>query len=194
MKDGKIDRISKRMMLMTAGMGYGWGVRINDEPRDESEDKDIPHLELPLYPEQRGGDMREAKDLVIMAKSLISENNGLDGMTKIKARRYVNDLIRPYTKGLFRDTYWEPVNKIWKALLEAHIDFTMTRAEYIHGNHGSQQWLENKMDNIGKEWKFEINFTNENGRPSVLYGVVVASWGGPISDPSSVYDLTAYVT
>lgn len=116
-----------------------------------------------------------------------AQNTGLalDGMNNIQARKTVNNIIAPLTKGLFSDQAWEPVNAIFKTLTNNNINWVLKSANYTHGNDG-------KSD--GKIWKFEIYFSNNKGCFKTLYGIVRAAWAGSVQDPSDKYDLVAYVT
>lgn len=173
------------MGMRMAGMGYGWGVRYNDEL--EVNEANLPHLEIPQFPIQGDERMNIEQELVKVAKELVSENTGLglEGMTKAKATKFVNDLIRPHTKGLFKDIYWEPIGKIWKVLTDANVSWELKKADYIYGQGGKTS---------GKEWKFEVYFRNNNQNFTTLYGVIVAAWAGSVKDPSDKYDLVAYVS
>lgn len=112
--------------------------------------------------------------------------NVLDGKSNSMAKNYVNKLIDPYTKGIFSDEYWAPVHKIFSVLNENNINYELQKSEYLRSN------IDNKM--IAKVWRFEINFTNNNGKPSVIYGNITASGAGSVQDPLSKYDLVAYVS
>ena len=45
-----------------------------------------------------------------------------------------------------------------------------------------------------KTWRFEIDFMNDKGRPTKLFGIIVASGAGSVKDPLDKYDITAYVS
>jgi hypothetical protein len=110
--------------------------------------------------------------------------NALDGMTNVKARKTVYTLLSQYSKGFFHDEYWEPINAMWKALTGAGIDWSLTSADYDTNAQGTP---------AAKRWKFEVNFVNDNGRPTILRGQVVASGGGSVSNPLERYDLVVMV-
>lgn len=126
-----------------------------------------------------------ALSLLRLAKSVLSEETSLDGMSKDTAKRHVNQLLAHYTKGLFSDDSWKPVNDIWSALTSAQIDWTLKDNKYLHNERGLP---------TGKTWSFDIKFINKTGRPAVLYGVVTASGAGTVEDPLGKYDLVAYVS
>lgn len=112
-------------------------------------------------------------------------SNPLDGMKKVKAARIVGDLMRQYTNGFFSDEDWSPVNKIWAAFREANIDYELKSADYRQREDGTP---------IAKVWKFEVNFLNENNRPSTLYGYITASGAGSVKDPMEKFDLVATIS
>jgi len=109
----------------------------------------------------------------------------LAGMSKQVAKRNVNKLLSRYTRGLFRDSSWQAVHKIFDAMDAAQINWHMTDAEYRHNDQGVP---------TAKEWKFEIDFINNRDRKNTLYGIVVASGAGSVEDPLDRYDLVAYVS
>jgi hypothetical protein len=125
-----------------------------------------------------------ALGLLRLAKFVLAETS-LDGMSKETAKRHVNQLLSHYTKGLFSDESWKPVNDIWTALNSAQIDWTLTDNKYLHNEAGRPS---------GKQWNFEVKFITNKGRPAILYGVVTASGAGSVEDPLSKYDLVSYVS
>jgi hypothetical protein len=86
---------------------------------------------------------------------------------------------------MFSDQSWEAVNKVWKILSAAAIDWHSVGSEYQKNDQGIS---------IRKEWKFEIGFLNNNGRQTTLYGTVIASGAGSVADPLERYDIIAYVS
>jgi hypothetical protein len=124
-----------------------------------------------------------AGELVRVAKLLIA-GSPLDGMNKTKAVKVVNKLIDKHTHGFFSDDYWLPVKNIFKDMVEAGIEGVVTKTEYIKNEAGVP---------IRKEWKFEIEFINNTGKQTVLYGNITASGAGSEKDPLDRYDVTAYV-
>jgi hypothetical protein len=159
------DKIARRMMMRK----FIEGMKMAD----------TPHLELPQYPIQNA---MVARELVKVAKLLASENTGLalDGMSNEKARKVVRDYIQPFTRGVFSDTYWQPVTAMFNAMSKANINWVLQKTAYSHGNEG---------ETTGKDWKFEVYFTNKNGRHTTLYGHIRAAWCGSVADPSERYDL-----
>jgi hypothetical protein len=111
--------------------------------------------------------------------------SALDGMPNMKARRIVNNiLIRATPKGIVRDSDWSHINLIWKALKEEHIEYTLSSADYRHDEQGRPS---------AKEWKFTIEFTNNNGKPTTLFGNITAHGAGNLEDLMERYDVTALV-
>ncbi len=109
----------------------------------------------------------------------------LAGMSKVSAKRHVNHLLSRYTRGLFNDDSWRPVNIIFKALTAAQINWELKKTQYRENDQGIPS---------SKEWKFEIHFLNNRGRENVLYGIIIAAGAGSVEDPLDRYDLVAYVS
>ena len=111
--------------------------------------------------------------------------NPLDGMSNDNARRFVRRIGDPLTKGFFKDEAWENIRKIWDALNQAGIDWTLTGAEYDKND--------TSVMPTSKTWKIEIYFTNKNNKPTTLYGTVTAHGAGSVQDPLDRYDITFIV-
>jgi len=113
--------------------------------------------------------------------------NPLDGKSNQQARVIINRKIIPQDKitGFFSDESWQGVQQIWNAFSEAGLDWNIMDSDYYPTNYGRPMGV--------KIWKIEINFTNNKGKPTILYGTVTASGAGTIYDPLSRYDITAYV-
>ena len=114
----------------------------------------------------------------------IVDTNFLDGMSKQRAKNIVNKLLQRHTRGFFTDNLWVPVHNIWKELDKSHIHYDIEKSDYQKDRNGTP---------ISKTWKFKIDFENDRGRQNTLWGVVVASGAGTVTDPLSRYDLVAYV-
>ena len=110
--------------------------------------------------------------------------NPLDGKSNQQARSIVNNKIIPKTPGFYSDENWEGINKIWTALNEAGLNWTITGSKYKSNEQSVP---------IGKTWTIEIYFTNNKRRETVLSGTVTAAGSGTVNDPLSRYDITAYV-
>lgn len=120
-----------------------------------------------------------------------AKNNGLrfrkasavDGMSKRKLVKLVNHVIdKARLNGIYRDQYWQPIQRLWKEFEKAGIPVDVTKSEYEK---------ENGVP-VRKVWQFEINFTNDRGRPNKVYGRVVAAGAGSVDDPLEAYDVVAY--
>jgi hypothetical protein len=98
----------------------------------------------------------------------------------------VNRILSEHTKGFFHDQSWEGVSRVWKALDDNGIDWTMTGNEYQKDSPSGMP--------TRKQWKFEVNFVNNKDRPVTLYGVLIASGAGSVDDVLSKYDLVSYVS
>jgi len=104
----------------------------------------------------------------------------ITGVSKQSLKNKIYKVIGPNIKGFFNDQSWEAIrNNIWNVLDKMGLDWSMTDASY-DGNVPPQS----------KTWKFEIDFTNNKGRPDKLYGNVVAAGAGSVSDPLDRYDIT----
>jgi len=112
---------------------------------------------------------------------VIMKTNLLDGKTNNSARNIVRKIAHPYTQGLFSDQSWEAINNIWTALDSANINYHMTDATYYKDEQGNPS---------SKTWRFEVNFTNKNNKPTVLYGDITAHGAGSINYPLDKYDIT----
>ena len=125
-----------------------------------------------------------AQELLAVAKSLVADEGspGLNGMKNREARKFVNELLQRHTKGIFRDNSWQPIHKTFKELARHSIEYVIQKAEYLK-EHGIP---------TSKVWSFEIEFFNEKGRKTTLYGRIVASGAGSVKDPLDRYDVTAY--
>jgi hypothetical protein len=110
--------------------------------------------------------------------------NPLDGKNNNMARKIVHRLIEPYTHDFYTDNDWSNIQKLFKILNDAGINYTMTDASYYHDEHNRP---------MGKIWKLEIYFTNNNNKPTTLYGTLTAHGAGTIEDPTSKYDVTFIV-
>ena len=127
-----------------------------------------------------------AEELLKVAKDLVADEvNSLNGLRVQAAKRYVNKVLDLHSKGMFSDQSWEAINRVWKALDDNGIVYTMTGAEYQKDESGMP---------ARKQWKFEVEFLNDKGRMSKLYGVMIASGAGTVEDVFSKYDIIAYVS
>jgi hypothetical protein len=130
---------------------------------------------------------RVARRLLAMAKEIVAidEVNALNGLRIQTAKRYVNKILAQYSKGMFSDQSWEGVNRVWKAMDDNGINYTMTGAEYQKNESGIP---------VRKQWKFEVEFWNEKGRMVKIYGIMIASGAGTMDDILSKYDIITYVS
>ena len=108
----------------------------------------------------------------------------MTGTSKASLKNKIYKVIAPITKQFYSDESWEGVNQVWKAFDGLGLDWNMTEAYYGSGQYDKTVPPERKT------WKFEINFTNQKGRPNVMYGVLVAAGAGSVEDPLSRYDIT----
>jgi len=119
-----------------------------------------------------------------IAERLSDEQNSLNGLKNEKARKEVMHVLhRNAPKGILHDEDWRFVNVIWKALNSAAFDWTLVDSFYDKDSSGMP---------ARKTWKFEVYFTNDKGRKTVIYGVVIASAAGQIDNPMGAYDIITY--
>lgn len=111
--------------------------------------------------------------------------NPLDGKSAKQARNIVSKIV-PYDKikGLFSDKDWSGVSQIWKAFNAYALNWQITKSDYYKDHNDP-----NAQMPVGKRWTFEIDFTNDKGKPMKLYGSVVAAGAGTVQDPLSRYDI-----
>jgi hypothetical protein len=123
-----------------------------------------------------------ASELMKVAKSLVG-SAGLNGMSNREARKFVNALLQKHTRGFFNDDYWRPITKTFKLLAQHEIEYVIKQTEYTKDAYGNPD---------SKRWAFEIEFENDKGRKTTIYGTIVASGAGTVKDPLSRYDVVAY--
>jgi len=124
---------------------------------------------------------------IIKTKKYAQVNpNPLDGKSNQQARVFINRKVIPHEaiKGFFDDDSWQGIQQIWNAFNQAGLDWNIAGSDYYPNG-------DNPMG--GKIWKIEVNFTNNRGKPTTLYGTVTAAGAGTVEDPLARYDITAYV-
>jgi len=130
--------------------------------------------------------MNVAKELVAVSRLVAEDGSpGLNGMNNREARKFVNKLLDRHTRGLFSDQYWTPVTKTFKELGSHGVEYSITKREYLEDRNGSPS---------AKVWTFEMEFVNDKGRATKLYGRITASGAGTVEDPLSRYDLVAFAS
>lgn len=136
-----------------------------------------------------------ARELIKVARELVS-SEGLNGMSNRDAKKFVNTLLGRHTSGFFRDNGWTPIHKTFKDLDRHGIDYSITSSDYGVSRNFQDTWSGEKwkIPNDFKQWKFEIEFQNNKGRETTLYGVMTAHGAGSVEDPLDRYDVTAYVS
>ena len=97
--------------------------------------------------------------------------------------------IEHLTKGMFSDDNWAPVHQIFDTFKQMGLNWQLTDSQYHHDPSQPERRLPSS-----KRWTFEINFTNQNNKPDKLYGQIIASGAGPISDIMSRYDLAVILS
>ena len=115
--------------------------------------------------------------------------NPLDGKSAKQARAIVSKII-PYDKikGFFSDEDWSGIKQIWDAFNRYSLNWQITKADYRKDNSGTNDRMP-----TSKRWSFEIDFTNDKGKPTKLYGQAIASGAGTVQDPLSKYDIVVTI-
>jgi len=118
-----------------------------------------------------------------------------ENISKASLKNKIYKATHPITQGIFSDDSWVPVHEVFEKLRELGVDYSITSSDYGVSPSFQQTWPgENwKIPNDYKEWKFEIDFTNNRGRPDKLYGRIIASGAGSIDSPLDKYDLVCTV-
>lgn len=119
-----------------------------------------------------------------------TEVNIIDGMSKRKAQNFIYRNCVPATEGRWKDEAWNGVHKFFRKLEEFNIDMDLTDAKYYNFPYDEQVHTGLPY----KEWRFEIPFTNNNGRPTKFFGTIRGSAAGSVQDPFDVYDVTVVVS
>lgn len=118
---------------------------------------------------------------------IVLENNGvspIDGMNITKARKFIEKNIYPLIGGLYRDVYWAGPKKVWDKFSGLNLDWGQLSNKY--GKSKEDPNGPNKY----KEWRYEINFVDDKGKPKTMTGVLTAHGAGSVKDPLDAYDMT----
>ena len=127
----------------------------------------------------------------IIQTEKFAQRNAFDNISKKSLSNKLHKILYPISQGIFSDDSWVPVHEIFKTIDSLGLSYTITSTEYGVSPSFQQTWTREKwkIPNDYKEWKFEIDFTNNRGKPDKLYGSVIASGCGQISEPLEKYDL-----
>lgn len=128
---------------------------------------------------------KTAFDLLAVARELVSDSDGLRGMKKSHALRFIRGLCDKHTRGFFHDSYWKPIHACFKELERHGIDVVLASTEYFKNDKGVPS---------SKVWRFTIEFENEKGRTTTLYGMITAAGAGSVDDPLDRYDVTMVIS
>jgi len=112
------------------------------------------------------------------------KESAIDGMSKQRAKTYINKLMEKHSKGFFDDEYWSPVQEILKDMGEDEIDYVVDNTEYKKDEEGRPS---------SKKWMLTIQFVDDKGKEQKLAGHIIASGAGSVEDPLDRYDIVAYV-
>lgn len=105
----------------------------------------------------------------------------LYGKSKQSAKNFIYKLVEPYTKGVFRDNSWQPINSIWRLFSENNIDCEMTKPPQYFNNESGMP--------VRKDWYFKISFLNNKQKQDEINGTITASGAGSVQDPLDAYDV-----
>ena len=113
-----------------------------------------------------------------------TKDSRVDGLSKqqLKALLYKN--TKPITHNkMYRDETWHGVDLIWKEFKELGLNYTLEKAEYRFDRDGFNK------NPTRKEWSFSITWSNNKNKPQTMYGTIVASGAGSVTNPLEKYDL-----
>lgn len=88
--------------------------------------------------------------------------------------------IEPVSKGIKRDTAWQEIRRVEKAIQDLGVD-------YQHGKVDSSRY---EIDGGYKSWDATISFVNIVGKKIVLDIQIMASACGTVDNPWGAYDIT----
>jgi hypothetical protein len=116
----------------------------------------------------------------------------MSGISKQSLKTKIYKTLYPISKGIFSDDSWVPVHEMFKALDGLGLEYVMTGSDYGVSPSFQQTWTGEgwKIPNDYKEWKFEIDFTNNKGKPNKLYGIIIAHGAASMESPLDKYDIT----
>lgn len=103
-----------------------------------------------------------------------------DALTKSRAETFLRKIIHQGLDGVHRDTSWKPIHDLFERLEKNDIQIQNLKTEYYRNKDSSSEIGD------GKKWSFEIPHTKGG-----WYVEIVASFMGPVSDPSAAYDIIA---
>jgi len=113
----------------------------------------------------------------------------IDGKTKTNARNWIHGKIGSKIKGLFRDSYWQPIHAVWKEFDKLGLNWNSTDNKYheeeVMFSDGSKHYVP-----MRKTWDFEVRFINNRDKADVIYGKITAAGAGSVEDPLDRYDIT----
>jgi hypothetical protein len=101
--------------------------------------------------------------------------------TRNTYKNRINKILNENTKGLHRDSFWEPIHTALAKIREAGYGLEITGTNYKKDEAGSP---------CSKTWTFEIDM----GSKKPFYGIATCHGAGTVSDPLSSYDISAYIS
>jgi len=117
-----------------------------------------------------------------MTEKYAQTGSVLNGRSKRAAMNFIYKIVEKYTKSIYSDTFWEPVQAIWKLFGDAGIDWTLTKP--------SQYFKDEQGNPNRKVWYFKVNFMTPQQRQSEINGTITAAGAGSVQQPLDKYDIT----
>lgn len=110
---------------------------------------------------------------------------GVDGLSKQKLKTLINKETKScwYNK-VYKDQFWQGPQCIWDTFDGLNLNWTLTKTQYRH---------DEKSIPDGKEWYFDIHWTDNKDKFKKLSGHLTAAGCGTVADPLSRYDLVLQI-
>jgi DNA-directed RNA polymerase subunit RPC12/RpoP len=125
--------------------------------------------------EKKKTDNMSVKDIMNEVISPISD------MDKRRAVKWLYNNVVKNTNGLFKDEYWEPINKFFKDIRDMGIDIELVGNKYHHNDNGTPD---------SKWWRFRIQFTTDKYKVGIINGIITAHGAGSVQNPLDKYDIS----
>ena len=113
----------------------------------------------------------------------------IEGMSKAKAKNFIYKGTKQYWYNkIYKDEYWQGPHAIFKQFDEWQLNWQIDTSKY---RKGEARMGTDPMVDVAKEWTFTIWLDDPRGKK--LYGQLVASGAGSVSDPLEKYDLVLVI-
>jgi hypothetical protein len=129
-------------------------------------------------------------------KSYIKEGGttgmGADGLSKQKLRTLIYKETKKCTYNkIYKDRGWKGPQCIWDVFNKLDLNWQIDKSEYKTEKNPSKS-MTFQMP-VSKKWDFTIHWENNKGKYGKMYGYLIASGAGSVSDPLERYDLILVV-